>query len=107
MKQKLNWSYLNKGTRSINDENIAVIELYLASFTSIKQAVLEINQRYEKIDVLINNAGLCGSEDRKMTDDGNELHFQTNHLGCTRNHYQNITFPNLECFHALWWTNAG
>lgn len=63
------------------NENITIIELDLTSFTSIKQAVQQINTSYEKIDVLINNAGLCGSEDRKMTGDGNELHFQTNHLG--------------------------
>lgn len=61
--------------------NISVIKLDLSSFASIQKAVDEINAKHEKIDVLINNAGIYGSDERKITEDGNEMHFQSNHLG--------------------------
>ncbi|XP_015784232.1 retinol dehydrogenase 13 [Tetranychus urticae] len=62
-------------------QSATIISLDLSSLSSIKKAADEINSKYDKIDILINNAGIYGSADRKITEDGNEMHFQSNHLG--------------------------
>ncbi|XP_015791662.1 retinol dehydrogenase 11-like [Tetranychus urticae] len=67
--------------KETGNENITIVQLDLSSFASIKKAVEEINGQHEKIDVLINNAGIYGSDERKVSEDGNEMHFQANHLG--------------------------
>jgi NAD(P)-dependent dehydrogenase (short-subunit alcohol dehydrogenase family) len=52
----------------------------LGSIESVKAAVTEIRNRYTKIDVLINNAGLLVQNKEKSVD-GIELTFATNHIG--------------------------
>lgn len=52
----------------------------LSSIGSVKAAVEQIRNRYSKIDVLINNAGLI-VQDRQQSVGGIELTFATNHLG--------------------------
>jgi retinol dehydrogenase 12 len=51
----------------------------LTSFKQVREAAKQFNDRYAKLDVLINNAGLMYPE-KKITEDGFELCFQTNHL---------------------------
>ena len=51
----------------------------LTSFKQVRAAAKKFNEKYDKLDVLINNAGLMYPE-RKITEDGFELCFQTNHL---------------------------
>ena len=51
----------------------------LTSFKQVRDAAKKFNEKYDKLDVLINNAGLMYPE-RKITEDGFELCFQTNHL---------------------------
>lgn len=52
----------------------------LASQASVRQAALDIADRYNRIDVLLNNAGLyIGKE--QYSPEGIELTFATNHLG--------------------------
>ncbi|WP_298300954.1 SDR family NAD(P)-dependent oxidoreductase [uncultured Erythrobacter sp.] len=52
----------------------------LASLKSIKKAGTQANQRFDKIDVLINNAGVMACP-KTQTADGFEMQFGTNHLG--------------------------
>lgn len=54
--------------------------LDLASLESIKQFANEFKQNYERLDLLINNAGVMVPPYSK-TKDGFELQFGTNHLG--------------------------
>lgn len=63
------------------NQSVAVLPLDLSSFQSIKSFADTIKEKEDKIDVLINNAGIYGDGERKLTQDGNELHFQSNHLG--------------------------
>ena len=55
-------------------------QLDLASLDSIRGAALEIRRRVERIDLLINNAGVMYTP-RLKTTDGFEMQFGTNHLG--------------------------
>ncbi|KAL1861103.1 hypothetical protein Plec18167_002805 [Paecilomyces lecythidis] len=56
------------------------VELDLSSQESIKKATTTINSLLDRVDVLINNAGVMVLE-RKSTDEGIELQFGTNHIG--------------------------
>lgn len=60
--------------------NLDTITLDLASLESIRAATSRARQRFDKIDLLINNAGVmaCPFE---HTQDGFERQFGTNHLG--------------------------
>jgi NAD(P)-dependent dehydrogenase (short-subunit alcohol dehydrogenase family) len=58
---------------------VDLLELDLASFDSVRRAADELRERTERLDVLINNAGLT-LNDRQITVDGNETMMQTNHL---------------------------
>jgi NAD(P)-dependent dehydrogenase (short-subunit alcohol dehydrogenase family) len=68
-------------TNAVADELGA--ERHVVDFTHL-QEVRELSWRltreHERIDVLINNAGLIASSERVVTDDGHELTFQINHL---------------------------
>ena len=58
------------------------IEFFSADFTSLNQVKLlsnKINEKYESLDVLINNAGVYMKK-RVLTEDRNETTFQVNHL---------------------------
>ena len=57
-----------------------VVQCDLSEIKSVRKAVEEISQRYTKIDVLINNAGLILDE-KQFSADGIELTFATNHIG--------------------------
>ena len=65
----------------------------LASLDSIRKAAEEANERFEKIDLLINNAGVMACDQAK-TADGFEMQFGTNHVG----HFllTNLLVPLLE-----------
>ncbi|MEZ4453379.1 MAG: SDR family oxidoreductase [Nannocystaceae bacterium] len=54
--------------------------LDLASLASVRACAAELLDRYPKIDVLLNNAGLVLGE-RRTTVDGFEMTFGVNHLG--------------------------
>jgi NAD(P)-dependent dehydrogenase (short-subunit alcohol dehydrogenase family) len=47
----------------------------------VRRLAAELNAAYPRIDVLANNAGGLMSSTRTLTEDGNELTFQVNHLG--------------------------
>ncbi|MEV6986657.1 SDR family NAD(P)-dependent oxidoreductase [Sphaerisporangium sp. NPDC051017] len=50
-----------------------------ASFEEVTRLAADLLDRYERIDVLVNNAGVMSTE-RRLTRDGHELMMQVNHL---------------------------
>ena len=59
---------------------VSIQEVDLASLASIRAAASELKAKHDKIDLLINNAGVM-TRPRLTTKDGFELQFGTNHLG--------------------------
>jgi NAD(P)-dependent dehydrogenase (short-subunit alcohol dehydrogenase family) len=57
-----------------------IVPLDLASLTSVRTAAASIVAAHPRIDILINNAGVMGIP-RRLTQDGFEMQFGTNHLG--------------------------
>lgn len=61
-------------------DRVQVLTLDLASFASIRACAAEMLDRFDRLDVLVNNAGHLLSE-RRLTEDGFEMTFGVNHLG--------------------------
>jgi hypothetical protein len=57
-----------------------VVRLDLASLSSVREAAAQVRERHDRLDLLVNNAGLMMAP-RAATADGFELHLGTNHLG--------------------------
>lgn len=64
----------------VPDAKIAFLPVDLASFASIKKAAASVIQEYDRLDVLLNNAGMMGVPPG-LTEDGYEAHFGSNHMG--------------------------
>lgn len=64
-----------------NNKKILQFSLDLGSRKSIDEFVQEIKSRYQKVDYLINNAGVMMVPDRRTTADGFEMQMGTNHIG--------------------------
>ncbi|MEV0669279.1 SDR family NAD(P)-dependent oxidoreductase [Mycobacterium sp. NPDC050441] len=60
--------------------DIDILSLDLTSMRSVHSAASELKAAYSKIDLLINNAGVMLTP-KRVTEDGFELQFGTNHLG--------------------------
>lgn len=61
-------------------DKVELLEVDLSSLKSVRQAADNFKQRFQKLDVLMNNAAVF-SRNRKITQDGFELTFGVNHLG--------------------------
>lgn len=59
---------------------LVAVDLDLGSLASVRSATGHLRARFDRIDVLINNAGVMAL-DRGVTEDGFETHFGINHLG--------------------------
>jgi NAD(P)-dependent dehydrogenase (short-subunit alcohol dehydrogenase family) len=57
-----------------------VLELDLSSLASVRSSAEAFQKKHERLDVLVNNAGVWARE-RKVTTDGFELTLQVNHIG--------------------------
>jgi len=58
-------------------------EFHVADFShldQVRELAVALRDRYPRVDVLINNAGLIAGARRTVTADGHELTFQVNHL---------------------------
>ncbi|WP_330232140.1 oxidoreductase [Nocardia sp. NBC_00508] len=66
-------------TQHVPSASIETAKLDLASLTSVRAAAETIRGRYDRIDLLINNAGVTGRSG--TTEDGFEIQFGINHLG--------------------------
>jgi NAD(P)-dependent dehydrogenase (short-subunit alcohol dehydrogenase family) len=60
--------------------DVTLQELDLGSLASVRAAAGALRQAYPRIDLLINNAGVMWTP-KRLTDDGFEMQFGTNHLG--------------------------
>ena len=60
--------------------DVSVLELDLSSLASVRQAAARLRAEHDRIDLLLNNAGVMYTP-RASTVDGFELQFGTNHLG--------------------------
>jgi NAD(P)-dependent dehydrogenase (short-subunit alcohol dehydrogenase family) len=67
-------------TRRTGNDDVHVIPLDLADLASVRQAAATILDRWDRLDVLVNNAGGIWSE-RHETAQGFEQTFAVNHLG--------------------------
>ena len=62
-------------------DDVELMSLDLASFASIRSFAAEYRVRHQRLDVLINNAGVVVMGRRQLTADGFERMFGVNHLG--------------------------
>jgi NAD(P)-dependent dehydrogenase (short-subunit alcohol dehydrogenase family) len=60
--------------------DVTIQELDLASLASIRDAAKTLHERHQRIDLLVNNAGVMWTP-QSSTEDGFELQFGVNHLG--------------------------
>lgn len=71
---------LQKIKEQNKDADVKVMLLDLANLESVKKFVGEFKQKFSRLDLLINNAGVM-IPPYSVTSDGFELQFGTNHLG--------------------------
>lgn len=64
----------------VDNPDLEVMQLDLASLESIRHFSEELKTEYEEIDLLFNNAGIMAIP-RKETEEGFEMQFGVNHLG--------------------------
>ena len=71
--------------QKIQDEDpqgtVAVMALDLADLSSVRDFAEVFDREYQRLDLLINNAGVMMLPDCTKTADGFEMQFGTNHLG--------------------------
>ncbi len=60
---------------------LALLDLDLADLASVRAFADAFHQRYDRLDVLVNNAGIMALPQRMTTKDGFEIQFGVNHLG--------------------------
>jgi NAD(P)-dependent dehydrogenase (short-subunit alcohol dehydrogenase family) len=60
---------------------VTFVEIDLADNSSVRKAAAKIKATTNKIDKLINNAGIMGVETFSTSKDGIETQFATNHVG--------------------------
>ena len=60
--------------------DLRIVECDLSSFASVRRAAAAVRGQFERVDLLVNNAGIT-SATRRRSADGFELTFATNHLG--------------------------
>ena len=80
-------------TRS-GTEDIHVLPLDLGSFASIRELAASVQQRFERLDVLINNAGLFPAQ-KILTEDGSKRSSASTILGisCSRSCFSSCCGP--------------
>jgi len=77
-KAKENAETLKKET---NNEKISVEYMDLCKFDTIRAFAKSFIESKKPLHILMNNAGVMAIKERLVTDDGNEVQFQTNYLG--------------------------
>jgi NAD(P)-dependent dehydrogenase (short-subunit alcohol dehydrogenase family) len=87
---------LADAARELNEltgRDITTLTLDLGSLQSVRDSAAEALKRFEKIDLLINNAGVMACP-KGHTADGFEMQFGTNHLGHFL--FTNLLMPLIE-----------
>jgi NAD(P)-dependent dehydrogenase (short-subunit alcohol dehydrogenase family) len=72
---------LKRFREQLPNASIEALQLDLADLNSVRKFAEKIDARGEPLDLLINNAGIMAVPTRRLTKDGFELQFGTNHLG--------------------------
>lgn len=62
------------------NNNVKFLELNLSSLASVKKAADQVIAESDRLDILINNAGIM-AHPHGLTEDGYEIQFGTNHMG--------------------------
>lgn len=65
---------------SLPSSSLEVMTIDLSDFDSIKKIAQEFKSKFQRLDLLVNNAGVLFNEPKK-TKDNIEMQFATNHLG--------------------------
>ncbi|PSK34045.1 hypothetical protein B9Z65_8371 [Elsinoe australis] len=65
---------------TVPNANISIIELDLTDFASIEKAVKDFQSKSDRLDLLLNNAGVMAMP-YSQTKQGYEIQFGTNHMG--------------------------
>jgi len=65
----------------VPDAEIEVIPLDLTDLESVSRFSETVKQNYERLDILLCNAGVVNLESHQLTNNGDEMHMATNHLG--------------------------
>lgn len=63
------------------NKNVHLLLCDLSSQQQVHEAAEQFQQRFQKLDILINNAGVILGNKRKESEDGIEMTFAINHLG--------------------------
>jgi NAD(P)-dependent dehydrogenase (short-subunit alcohol dehydrogenase family) len=63
------------------DGSVSTGQLDLAQLSSVRDFAQRIKDQHDRVDLLINNAGVMAVPERRLTADGFEVTFGTNHLG--------------------------
>jgi NAD(P)-dependent dehydrogenase (short-subunit alcohol dehydrogenase family) len=71
---------MNDIKEGVPDASLEPVSLDLASQASVREAAEQIRRGHERVDLLVNNAGVMGIPERK-TVDGYEVQFGVDHLG--------------------------
>ena len=65
----------------LDSGRVSLVEMDNASFARVRTAAATILIKTKnQVNILVNNAGVMGIVDRKLTEDGHETNFATNHL---------------------------
>jgi NAD(P)-dependent dehydrogenase (short-subunit alcohol dehydrogenase family) len=63
------------------EARVEVVSLDLADLADVRRAAAEVAKTYDRIDMLVNNAGIMVPPKHETTADGFELQIGTNHIG--------------------------
>ncbi|KAI1016790.1 hypothetical protein LB504_007047 [Fusarium proliferatum] len=93
----------NEAIKTLRKKNpnagpVTFLQLDLGSFTSIKTAAATFRSMSDRLDILINNAGIM-SVPEGLTEDGYEIQFGTNHLGPAL--FTTLLLPTLKATAAI------
>lgn len=67
--------------QAVPDADISYEALDLSSLALVSDFAVEFARRHDRLDLLVNNAGVMAVPTRQVTGDGFELQFQTDYLG--------------------------
>lgn len=72
---------IKQNSKSPDSLKIDIMHLDLSDLSSIRQFAQNFKNKYKRLDILINNAGIMALPNRKLTKDGLEVQIGTNHFG--------------------------
>lgn len=67
--------------QATGNQRIDVVLADLSSLQEVRAVAASLHDKYPRLDVLVNNAGLMFGKEREVSADGNEMTLATNHLG--------------------------